>query len=970
MSRNKGTFNFAANFEGLLKAPIDARQMVCTYADLTLPATWSGSSGVWLYNGAIVSVATGVCKGIYWLCDENNYTSTCSWVSIPNASGLTGLYLKLDQTSGQTVSNGQPLFDEGIKLGTTPAASLISGHTTGRMYYDDAYQTVSIDTGTETTLQLGQEDVRYVYNASGSIIPNGAVIRAYGVQTGGPGTDVVSVCLAKADTSVCAAVLGIATQDIGISGYGFITQRGHINELNTSGSSSQYSGMTSGDDLYLSATVPGGVVNTPPAPPNVNIKIGGLITKHPTTGKIYVEIHPLTNLNDLGDVDAPSPSVDEVLKWNGVEWVNATVGTTSAGSGVNFYYATPIINNITQPVGLNSTGTLGNGVAVYSLSKTPVTLGGTQTVCGCINASGTYAAVAWLYNTPLGRPVIDAGTWDFTAWLCVDGAVNVTCVINNMYQVVPITGGTISITGASANARTATVTNNQFTGSYFTGTTVNTNASWLQTATGIYQICASINNNQVCIVVPTGYVNSGTTGNTWNKLFGVASPEIDATSFTCYVTTLAEPSFSIACTDKLGRMGFLSSTATHTVSVTYNGNTQASYIKTPLITLHNDLAGLQGGSGTQRYHLTQSGYTTVQNTSGVNTGDETKPSIESKLTGNITSHTHSIYSLTGHTHSYTGSTILDKPTFVGSGNTMVSQSGNTYIIYSSGGTEIYDLASPSICATGGMCIGTVLTGKTAIQILQEILVPELCGVLTPPSFSTTLVASTTYYEIGCSIPSLSVCGTFNRGCINPQYMSTSDKRVGYATCYVYTGAQVAGTYICSGCSISQTVTTYVLTAVPETWGITACYGAGVQPLGQNGTPFNTACPAGSLSDSKTICGVYPIFATTVAIGTLTKQALVAMTTSPVQLTLVAESGGLKDKFEIPNSWTGNPLKCICTYNTFSSAWEFEGGSGAASLTTWTPSVTSETLCCGSAPYCLYTYNGANRLTTTCIRLVF
>jgi hypothetical protein len=312
-------------------------------------------------------------------------------------------------------------------------------------------------------------------------------------------------------------------------------------------------------------------------------------------------------------------------------------------------------------------------------------------------------------------------------------------------------------------------------------------------------------------------------------------------------------------------------------------------------------------------------------------------------------------------------------TIIGSGGTTVQKVGDEIVIYSmtgvSGG-DLYTYASPSICPTGGMCVGTVLTGKTALKLLQEILVPELCGVLTPPSFSTTLVASTTYYEIGCNIPSLSVCGTFSRGCINPQYMSTSDKRVGYAACYIYTGAQVAGTYISSACTISQSVSSYVLTAVPETWGITVCYGAGVQPLGQNGTPFNSACPASILSDSKTICGVYPVFATTVAIGTLTKQPYVSMGTSSVQLTLVAESGGSKDKFEIPNSWTGNPLKCVCTYNTFSSAWEFEGGSGAASLTTWTPSVTSETLCCGSAPYCLYTYNGANRLTTTCIRLVF
>lgn len=93
MSRGTGTFNFAANFEGLIKAPIDAKQLVGTYADLILPASWCASGAVWLYDGAIVSVASGVEKGIYFLCDANNYTMTCSWVKAGSGSGsgtLTG----------------------------------------------------------------------------------------------------------------------------------------------------------------------------------------------------------------------------------------------------------------------------------------------------------------------------------------------------------------------------------------------------------------------------------------------------------------------------------------------------------------------------------------------------------------------------------------------------------------------------------------------------------------------------------------------------------------------------------------------------------------------------------------------------------------------------------------------------------------------------------------------------------------
>lgn len=117
MSRSKGTFNFAANFEGLLKAPIDARQLVNTYADLTNSATWSGSTGVWLYNGAIVVVGsdpTPANNGIYWLCDANNYAMTCSWIKAGTGAGsgtvtgaTNGLHTIL---SGTTVALGGELI--------------------------------------------------------------------------------------------------------------------------------------------------------------------------------------------------------------------------------------------------------------------------------------------------------------------------------------------------------------------------------------------------------------------------------------------------------------------------------------------------------------------------------------------------------------------------------------------------------------------------------------------------------------------------------------------------------------------------------------------------------------------------------------------------------------------------------------------------------------------------------------------
>ena len=112
-----------------------------------------------------------------------------------------------------------------------------------------------------------------------------------------------------------------------------------------------------------------------------------------------IKIH---SLNDLNDVSVPTPAVDNVLTWNGAEWVDAAVGAKSAGSVVNYYYVNPIINTITIPAGLSQDGTIGNGIQVATFSRTPVTTGGTVVVAG-LSGTDTRAFVAWESPNPIQR---------------------------------------------------------------------------------------------------------------------------------------------------------------------------------------------------------------------------------------------------------------------------------------------------------------------------------------------------------------------------------------------------------------------------------------------------------------------------------------------------------------------------------------------------------------------------------------
>jgi hypothetical protein len=322
-------------------------------------------------------------------------------------------------------------------------------------------------------------------------------------------------------------------------------------------------------------------------------------------------------------------------------------------------------------------------------------------------------------------------------------------------------------------------------------------------------------------------------------------------------------------------------------------------------------------------------------------------------------------------------TTLGFRTFLGSGDTTVTEVGNTIVIYSSGGTGggTYNLSSPAVCTVGGISAGTALTGKTSFQLFEEILVPELCGAITPPSTSIGLGASG-LYEIGC-ILSQTISGTFSRGLINPQYCSVSAFRSGCANAYSFTGTGMPpGFQACALSPANQTTLGYIVLYGTQSWGVCTRYNAGSPALGSKGTTYCAALASGNTTAaSGSIVGVYPLFATTSNIITLTKQTLQNMSTANnIQINLVAESSPNKQKFEIPCTWLGaptsRPLTAVCQWNTVSSQWEYPGGTAGTSLAIWTTSSATETVQgIVGIGYCQYTYNSTDR-RAVCIRLVF
>ena len=81
MYRNKGTFQFAANFEIKAAEALDPRMVVNTFSDLTNKETWPyDGDTLYVYNGMIVSVTDE--GALYMLINQDNVLDESSWIRV------------------------------------------------------------------------------------------------------------------------------------------------------------------------------------------------------------------------------------------------------------------------------------------------------------------------------------------------------------------------------------------------------------------------------------------------------------------------------------------------------------------------------------------------------------------------------------------------------------------------------------------------------------------------------------------------------------------------------------------------------------------------------------------------------------------------------------------------------------------------------------------------------------------------
>jgi hypothetical protein len=163
--------------------------------------------------------------------------------------------------------------------------------------------------GGNVTLQLGQETLYEVRNATGVTISNGTSLYASGV-TAGSGRIEASPFIA--DGSVREVrFLGLAAEDIGIGVNGFVTHFGYTRDLDTRGTSVTAISVgdenwSVGDILYAHPTAAGKLTNVKP---KHEISVAIVIVRNQTTGVLFVRPSSFGHLEDNHDVNINTGSL-------------------------------------------------------------------------------------------------------------------------------------------------------------------------------------------------------------------------------------------------------------------------------------------------------------------------------------------------------------------------------------------------------------------------------------------------------------------------------------------------------------------------------------------------------------------------------------------------------------------------------------------------------------------------------------
>lgn len=200
--------------------------------------------------------------------------------------------------------------------------SYSNGNIIGRISWDQDNATMDVGLNSNTILKVGQDDLWYVKNQTGSTIPKGTAVMAVGTL-GASGRILVAPMVSNGTISP-KYLLGVTAEAIpnGIDGY--VLAKGKLRQINTSA-------YTDGQVLWCSPTVPGALTATEPQAPNLKLPIA-FVVNAANNGTLAIRTTAGATLSEDNQVQLGTLANNDVLTYisaNG-RWQNVPIGNLAA----------------------------------------------------------------------------------------------------------------------------------------------------------------------------------------------------------------------------------------------------------------------------------------------------------------------------------------------------------------------------------------------------------------------------------------------------------------------------------------------------------------------------------------------------------------------------------------------------------------------------------------------------------------
>jgi len=370
-----------------------------------LPAIAAGVSSFNTRVGAVTLNATDVLNALGYTPVDGPATATDNAIA------------RFDGTSGDVIQNSAVSIDDTGRMTGILSEQFADGAGTvvqaGLLWYDNANGSWNAGMGGgNITQQIGEE--LYRYGKASSAINDSPLQLVYKTGTVG-GSGVITFAPTVAGITDADSILGCATENIPLNGFGRITTYGVVHNITTNGSAYGET-WADNDDLYYNP-VTGGLTKFLPASPGLKLFVGTVIKAGSGgSGSFIVRFGTAKALSELDNVTVTAPTEKQILAYDssGQYWKNysfdsftfsaltkTSAYTLTANDSVIFADATSAPFSVTLP---SAVGLAGKNYIVKrtNAGANSVTIATTssQTIDGQISyvLSVQYAAISVMSN--------------------------------------------------------------------------------------------------------------------------------------------------------------------------------------------------------------------------------------------------------------------------------------------------------------------------------------------------------------------------------------------------------------------------------------------------------------------------------------------------------------------------------------------------------------------------------------------